>query len=160
MTTPATFPSPASQSGRTHRQRADGLDPLEERVAEYMHMSLREQRLLLTSLRERSAEFRAFDRRSSILVYTALVGFTLVAVSVTLHSFHVPRFLAMGCAVGGLVMLVIVLVGITRRREALLWAAVAAHSLDLHRAELAAAAGREWVPEPRTGEPGRERGQR
>ncbi|MCO1578321.1 hypothetical protein M8C13_21440 [Crossiella sp. SN42] len=146
MATPATFPSPTSHSASTLRLRADGLDPIEERIAEYMHMSLRDQRLLLASLRERSVEFRAFDRRSSLLVYTALVGFTLVAVSVTLHSFHVPRFLASGCAVGALLMLVIVLVGITRRREALLWAAVAAHSADLER-------GPGPLPEPRAAEP-------
>ncbi|MGO1050988.1 hypothetical protein [Crossiella sp. CA198] len=122
-------------------------------------MSLRDQRLLLASLRERSVEFRAFDRRSSLLVYTALVGFTLVAVSVTLHSFNVPRFLASGCAVGALLVLVIVLVGITRRREALLWAAVAAHSVDLDRADLGRVLNPprhtgEWLPEPRTAESG------
>ncbi|GAA2824980.1 hypothetical protein [Crossiella cryophila] len=159
MTTPATFPSPAAHSVSTHRHRAGELNPIEERIAEYMHMSLRDQRLLLASLRERSVEFRAFDRRSSLLVYTALVGFTLVAVSVTLHSFNVPRFLASGCAVGALLVLVVVLVGITRRREALLWAAVAAHSLDLDRAEFGRVLNPprqsgEWLPEPRSAESG------
>ncbi|MBP2474943.1 VIT1/CCC1 family predicted Fe2+/Mn2+ transporter [Crossiella equi] len=151
MATPATFPRASSNSTTGHRHRAGGVDPIEERIAEYMHMSLRDQRLLLGSLRELSPEFRAFDRRSSLLVYTALVGFTLVATSITLHSFGVPRLAAMACALVALVALMIVLVGITRRREALLWAAIAAHSADLELSQ--PLAGREWLPEPRTEEP-------
>lgn len=104
--------------------------PVADRLAEYTTMSLREQRITLNSLREKSQAFRSFDRRSSFLVYTALVGFTVLASAVFLLSFGLSRNLANGCATAALLLLVLAVTNISRRRESLIWAAIAAHHAE------------------------------